>query len=810
MPSLLYLALSNAVLATLLAALVAVVTRFCRRPSVRHALWLLVLLKLITPPLVPLSVAWPRSDETEPRAEVISPSEPEPTEPSPSLPESTLPIGAATVRERPSQAEPPLPLPDGRRSAFLPTLSVIWLGGAVAWWIVAALRLRKFRRLLRQALEADTGVQVQGRRIAATLGLRHCPPILFVSAPLSPMLWALGFSPRLLMPVELWQKLASEQQDTLLAHELAHLRRGDHWVRRLELLVLGLFWWHPVVWWARRRLQEAEEECCDALVVALLPDAAPAYASALVETVAFLSQTRPAALVGASGAGQVPLLKRRLTMILTESSFRKPSRIGFWIVLGMGVLLLPLAPQAARTEALEEPQGEQTKNEPFSLDFGFPLARLADSPHKNQVENCTACHAVSMPKSGFHGKPQSWRETHDEIVRLMDELRRRQAEFNKAVNPLPAAAQHERSKEIEKLQDEIELQKAQVRLKEAHVAAEKKVLKEHQKRLASYEAVNKRQPGAIQMDSIQEVQIAVITHESKLQVHEAELQEALVRLKQAERRLARLQPSAPLPVLDGKTSWNINWAEALFDHRTHDVGSVPHGTIVQVRFAMTNQGQRPVHITRIRTSDACLTTTASEHELAHGGSAVLDARMDTSRFVGDKDFKIRVQFDKPERQEVVLEIHANSQAAAPAKPQSPERLQELEKKLDELRKEMDKLRREIPSKESRDPDPELQQAVGFIYNYWPIDGTRDLELNLPAAQKAFQKCKAAGDRLSLQRLLTLTNGHADRLAEKLARLHPELVIEDEKEAKKLKKLREQIVKLARDIEAYLKVHPVGK
>jgi beta-lactamase regulating signal transducer with metallopeptidase domain/biopolymer transport protein ExbD len=591
----------------------------------------------------------------------------------------------------------------------MPLLCMTWLGGALIWWSVAAVRLWKFRRLLRQARPGAVDVQAQGRRIAETLGVRHCPPIVFISAPLSPMLWALALSPRLLMPAVLWQKLASEQQDTLLAHELAHLRRGDHWVRRLELLVLGLYWWHPVVWWAQRRLQEAEEECCDALVVAILPDAAPAYASALVETVAFLSQSRPAALVGASGAGQVPLLKRRLTMILTESSFRKPSRIGFWIVIGMGALLLPLAPEAARTEALEEPQEEKTKNELLSLDFGFPLARLADSPHKNQVENCTACHTVPLPKFDFHGKPQSWREAHDEIVRLMDELRRRQAEFHRATNQPAAAAEPDRSKEIEKLQDEIELLKVQVRLKEAHVAAEKKVLKEHQKRLALYEDANRRHPGAITTDSIQVVQIAVITHESKLQVHEAELQEALVRLKQAERRLARLQPSAPLPVLAGKTSWNINWAEALFSHRTHDMGLVPHGTIVERRFVMTNHGQRAVHIANVRTSDSSLKATTSGPELAPGASAAIQAKLDTSRFVGDKNLKIHVQFDKPERQEVVLEIHANSQAAAPAKPQRPERLQELEKKLDELRKEIENLRREMRPDKQRESGQEHKE-----------------------------------------------------------------------------------------------------
>src|SRR5438552_3490503 len=43
---------SNAIAATLLAAFAAGVARLCRKPPVVHALWLLVLLKLVTPPLV--------------------------------------------------------------------------------------------------------------------------------------------------------------------------------------------------------------------------------------------------------------------------------------------------------------------------------------------------------------------------------------------------------------------------------------------------------------------------------------------------------------------------------------------------------------------------------------------------------------------------------------------------------------------------------------------------------------------------------------------------------------------------------------
>ena len=59
METLLHLGLVNAALATALAVVAATAGRVCRRPAVRHSLWLLVLLKLVTPPLVPVQIPWP-------------------------------------------------------------------------------------------------------------------------------------------------------------------------------------------------------------------------------------------------------------------------------------------------------------------------------------------------------------------------------------------------------------------------------------------------------------------------------------------------------------------------------------------------------------------------------------------------------------------------------------------------------------------------------------------------------------------------------------------------------------------------------
>ena len=123
---------------------------------------------------------------------------------------------------------------------------------------------------------------------AVRIGLRRAAELSWVPGPISPMIWFVGARPRLIIPQELWKRLDARQRSTLIVHELAHLRRGDHLVRLLELLVTALFWWHPLVWWMRVPLREAEEQCCDAWVVWALPDAVRAYAETLLDTLEFL------------------------------------------------------------------------------------------------------------------------------------------------------------------------------------------------------------------------------------------------------------------------------------------------------------------------------------------------------------------------------------------------------------------------------------------------------------------------------------------------------------------------------------------
>jgi beta-lactamase regulating signal transducer with metallopeptidase domain len=391
MSTLLSWTLANGVMACLL-GLVAWLSRRWQRPALTHALWLLVLVKLVTPPLGTIPVPLPGIEPAAVAPGAAPAPAPDVAPPAPIAAVRPLPEAEPAASAWAAQLEVLGPfvevdvgpeqhvcgtLPTLRRTEALPenaasrselylsVLGVAWLTGTVLWFAVVAVRLFHFQRLLKDARPAPEALQAQASALAARLDVA-CPELVVVPGAVSPLLWVWRRRARLVLPASLLQRLTEEQSATILAHELAHWRRGDHWVRRLEMLVLGFYWWNPLAWIARRRLHEAEEECCDAWVVATLPEAAKAYALALVETLDFLAGVPAALPVGASGVGQFPSLQRRFVMILSKRPERSLTVLGGMVLAAAVLALLPWIPSWAQEgERAEKKRPPEEKNRDF-------------------------------------------------------------------------------------------------------------------------------------------------------------------------------------------------------------------------------------------------------------------------------------------------------------------------------------------------------------------------------------------------------------------------------------------------------------
>jgi hypothetical protein len=72
-----------------------------------------------------------------------------------------------------------------------------------------------------------------------------------------------GFlSSTIFIPENLSQKLSQKEYESVLAHEIEHIRYQDSLMRFLFNLMSSVFWWIPTKWW-RNRIEEGQERACD-------------------------------------------------------------------------------------------------------------------------------------------------------------------------------------------------------------------------------------------------------------------------------------------------------------------------------------------------------------------------------------------------------------------------------------------------------------------------------------------------------------------------------------------------------------------
>ena len=86
--------------------------------------------------------------------------------------------------------------------------------------------------------------------------------------------------PVVLVPAAALLALSPEGLEAVLAHELAHVRRGDFVANIIQTFADALLFYHPAVWWLSRRIRQEREHCCDDAAVRACGDPI-LYASAL-------------------------------------------------------------------------------------------------------------------------------------------------------------------------------------------------------------------------------------------------------------------------------------------------------------------------------------------------------------------------------------------------------------------------------------------------------------------------------------------------------------------------------------------------
>ena len=78
---------------------------------------------------------------------------------------------------------------------------------------------------------------------------------------------AVGFvRPMIIVPASIFLQMSPQQLETILAHELIHIRRYDCLVNAFQTLAEILLFYHPAVWWMSAEIRREREFSADAAV----------------------------------------------------------------------------------------------------------------------------------------------------------------------------------------------------------------------------------------------------------------------------------------------------------------------------------------------------------------------------------------------------------------------------------------------------------------------------------------------------------------------------------------------------------------
>jgi beta-lactamase regulating signal transducer with metallopeptidase domain len=169
---------------------------------------------------------------------------------------------------------------------------------------------------------------------------------------------AIGLAkPLVVIPVWVMQKLSPTELNTILLHELAHLRRWDDWTNLAQRILGALLFFHPAVWWIQKRLSLEREMACDDLVLAEAANPRT-YAECLV-ALAENNYFRRGAALAQAAVSQLRHISLRLAQILDKD---RPRATGVWkpalaFLSGFTVISLALAPYAPKLVSFADDSG---------------------------------------------------------------------------------------------------------------------------------------------------------------------------------------------------------------------------------------------------------------------------------------------------------------------------------------------------------------------------------------------------------------------------------------------------------------------
>jgi beta-lactamase regulating signal transducer with metallopeptidase domain len=262
----------------------------------------------------------------------------------------------------PAAPRPEIEAPAPMARLSMPSIPAMVLG---MWALGVCLLLAGYVRshsLLRRRLKARPRVvggtlHSQLRALAAEAGFPE--DVRLTCSSRVPVPLALGLRrPEICVPPKALAGLTHEQQEGMLAHELAHLARRDPLWLVVSHVLSCVFFFQPLNWVARRRLREISEMLSDEWAVSRT--GRPLSLAGCLAEVAGWSVARRSLPVP-SMADRPSHLAQRIRRLLDKGRSPESPARRVWLGAAMIVLLIAVAAAAPAVSAHQEAQGKQAR-----------------------------------------------------------------------------------------------------------------------------------------------------------------------------------------------------------------------------------------------------------------------------------------------------------------------------------------------------------------------------------------------------------------------------------------------------------------
>ena len=234
----------------------------------------------------------------------------------------------------------------GMIQASARAIFTVWVAGVALSLLILGVGIGRLAWIAVRARGVDCGPWAESaKRVAHGYGLTRPVRLLQSDHPTLLVTWGL-MRPRIVLPRDAlhWTE---DRIAIVLAHELAHVERGDWAVQMTAEIVRAIYWFNPLMWMVCTRLREESEHAADDAVMAQ-GMAGPDYAGHLLDLARALTDRGGRNWLPAAAIARPSSLERRVRAMLNDRTNRAPVPRSTRFATIAAALLLSVALAAAQ------------------------------------------------------------------------------------------------------------------------------------------------------------------------------------------------------------------------------------------------------------------------------------------------------------------------------------------------------------------------------------------------------------------------------------------------------------------------------